>query len=43
MAANTVPICMRDEAFQSMVTDELNGLFFETNEEYEKEVLNKRN
>lgn len=39
MAANTVPICMRDEAFQSMVTEELNGLFFETNEEYEKEVL----
>lgn len=39
MAANTVPICMRDEAFQSMITEELNGLFFETNEEYEKEVL----
>lgn len=39
MAANTVPICMRDEAFQSMVTEELNGLFFETNEDYEKEVL----
>lgn len=39
MAANTVPICMRDEAFQSMITEELNGLFFETNDEYEKEVL----
>lgn len=39
MAANTVPICMRDEAFQSMVTDELNGLFFETNKEYEEKIL----
>ena len=39
MAANTVPLCMRDEAFQSMVTDELNGLFFETKEEYQKHVL----
>ena len=39
MASNTVPVCMRDEAFQSMVTEELNGLFFETQEEYEKEIL----
>lgn len=39
MAANTVPICMKDEAFQSMVTDELNGLFFETNKEYEEKIL----
>lgn len=39
MASNTVPVCMRDEAFQSMVTEELNGLFFETNEEYEKAIL----
>ena len=39
MASNTVPICMKDEAFQSMVTDELNGLFFETNEEYEKAII----
>ena len=39
MAANVVPICMRDEAFQSMVTEDLDGLFFETNEEYEKDVL----
>ena len=34
MASNTVPVCMQDEAFQSMVTDELNGLFFKTKEEY---------
>ena len=30
---------MRDEAFQSMVTEELNGLIFETQEEYQKEIL----
>ena len=39
MASNVVPICMRDEAFQSMVTEELDGLFFETQEEYQKQVL----
>ena len=39
MAANTVPVCMRDEAFQSMVTEDLNGLFFETEEEYQKEII----
>ena len=39
MAANTVPVCMIDEAFQSMVTDELNGLFFETEEEYQNQIL----
>ena len=39
MAANTVPVCMKDEAFQSMVTENLNGLFFETEEEYQKEIL----
>ena len=39
MASNVVPVCMRDEAFQSMVTEDLNGLFFETEEEYQKQVL----
>ena len=39
MAANTIPVCMRDEAFQSMVTEDLNGLFFETEEEYQKQIL----
>ena len=39
MASNVVPVCMRDEAFQSMVTEELNGLLFETNEEYEEQIL----
>jgi len=32
-------VCMEDEAFQSMVTDELNGLFFKTQNEYEKQIL----
>ena len=39
MASNVVPVCMRDEAFQSMVTEDLNGLFFETEEEYQKQVI----
>ena len=39
MAANTIPVCMRDEAFQSMVTEDLNGLFFETEKEYQDEVI----
>lgn len=39
MASNVVPVCMKDEAFQSMVTEELNGLFFETKEEYEKNII----
>ena len=38
MASNVVPVCMRDEAFQSMVTEDLNGLFFETQEEYKKQI-----
>ena len=36
MASNTVPVCIEDEAFQSMITDDLNGLFFRTEEEYQK-------
>ncbi len=39
MAANVVPVCMRDEAFLSMVTEDLDGLFFETKEEYQKQIL----
>lgn len=38
MASNVVPVCMRDEAFQSMVTEELNGLFFETEQEYKQHI-----
>ena len=39
MASDVVPVCMRDEAFNSMITEDLNGLFFETNEEYENQIL----
>lgn len=39
MASNVVPLCMKDEAFISMVTDELNGLFFETQAEYQSHVI----
>lgn len=39
MAANVVPVCMRDEAFLSMITEELNGLIFKDEEEYEKQIL----
>lgn len=39
MASSVVPVCMKDEAFESMVTDELNGLFFKTIEEYEKQII----
>jgi len=39
MASNTVPVCMKDEAFISMITEELNGLFFETKEEYENQIF----
>ena len=38
MASNVVPVCMRDEAFQSMVTEDLNGLFFETKEQYKEKI-----
>ena len=39
MASDVVPVCMKDEAFISMVTDELNGLFFITQEEYENQII----
>ena len=39
MASNVVPVCMKDEAFESMITDELNGLLFKTIEEYKKIIL----
>lgn len=39
MASNVVPVCMRDEAFQSMITEDLDGLFFETQEEYKKQIF----
>ena len=39
MAANVVPVCIKDEAFLSMITEELNGLIFETEKEYEKQII----
>jgi len=34
MASEIVPICIKDEAFESMVTNELNALVFRNEEEY---------
>jgi len=39
MASNVVPVCMRDEAFSSMVTEELDGLFFENEKEYIDHII----
>lgn len=39
MASTIAPICIRDEAFISMVTEDLNGVFFETEEEYIEKVI----
>ena len=39
MASNLCPVCMKDEAFESMITEELNGILFETQEEYKKQIL----
>ena len=39
MASSLVPICIEDEAFNSMVTNELNGLFFKNIESFKKQVL----
>ena len=39
MAADVSVVCMRDEAFLSMVTENLNSLIFETQEEYQEKIL----
>ena len=39
MASNLIPVCMKDEAFESMITDELNGLLFKTQEDYIKSIM----
>ncbi len=39
MAADVSVVCMRDEAFLSMVTENLNSLIFETQEEYREKIL----
>lgn len=40
MASGIVPLCMKDEAFTSMITENLDGLFFEKEEEYQEKVIN---
>ncbi len=39
MAAGVVPLCIKDESFLGTVTNELNGLIFENEEEYINQVL----
>ena len=39
MASNICPVCMKDEAFQSMITEDLNGLLFKTEEEYQSQII----
>lgn len=39
MAASVAPICIDDESFRNTVIDGLNGRIFETQDEYEKIVL----
>ena len=39
MASNVVPVCMGDEAFLSMVTEDLDGLFFENEKEYFDHII----
>lgn len=38
MAAGKVPLCIKDESFLGTVTHELNGLIFETEDDYIKQV-----
>ena len=38
MASNVTPVCMRDEAFLSMITEELNGLLFENEKQYIEQI-----
>lgn len=39
MAAGKVPLCIKDESFLGTVTHELNGMIFNTEEEYIEQVL----
>lgn len=38
MASNVVPVCMKDEAFESMITDDLNGILFTNSKGYEEAI-----
>lgn len=39
MAAGKVPVCIKDESFLGTITHDLNGMIFETEEEYITKVL----
>lgn len=39
MASSLVPLVIKDEAFEGTVTNQINGLIFETQEEYCKDIL----
>lgn len=39
MASSLVPLVIKDEAFEGTVTNQINGLVFETQEEYCKDIL----
>lgn len=39
MASSVTPLCIEDEAFKSMVTEDLNGLFFNNSKEYQEKIL----
>lgn len=39
MASSVVPLVIKDEAFEGTVTDQINGLIFENQEEYCKDIL----
>ena len=40
MASNVPPLCIEDDSFKGTVTDELNGRFFKTDDEYTSQVIN---
>lgn len=40
MASNVPPLCIEDDSFKGTVTDELNGRFFKTEDEYINQVIN---
>jgi len=39
MASTLLPVCIKDEAFESMIEDNVNGIIFKTKEEYINKVL----
>jgi 1,2-diacylglycerol 3-alpha-glucosyltransferase len=39
MAASVVPLCIEDQAFHSMITEDLNGKFFTDEKSYQEQIL----